>query len=188
MTGRRKPSGPSRARPPAGRDAPDFPGTADFPKGEPLPNTCSGEVLADLFGITERTLRDLADDGKAVKVGRGLYDRDASIRLYVVHLRNVASGRGGDDHVANLTAERARLAKEQADSWAKRNAVAAGDLIPAAEVGPRWQAILAGVRSRMLAVPSRLRHRCPHLTATDVAALDRELRDALTEAADADPA
>lgn len=182
---RRSKAGPSGPPPSAGRDAPEISPGADFSKGEPLPDsTCSGAVLADLFGVEERTLRTLADEGKVVKVGRGRYDRDASIRLYVGHLRGVASGRGGDDQVANLTAERARLAKEQADNWAKRNALQDRDLVSGAEVGARWHAILASLRSRMMAVPSRCRHRLPHLTVTDVAALDRELRDALTEAAD----
>lgn len=41
------------------------------------------------------------------------------------------------------------------------------------------------LRSRLLAAPSRVRARCPHLTEQDIAAVDREIRDALTELADA---
>lgn len=158
---------------------------ADFSKGQPLPVTCSGDELARLFGIGDRHLRALADEGHVVKTGRATYERDASITRYVTHLRNVAAGRGGDEHVATLTAERARLAREQADNWARRNAAADRELLPAAQVERRWQEILAGIRSRLLTVPSRVRQRAPHLSATDVATVDREVRDALTEAADA---
>lgn len=41
------------------------------------------------------------------------------------------------------------------------------------------------LRSRLLAVPSRVRVRCPHLSTRDVDAVDREIRDALEELAGA---
>jgi terminase small subunit / prophage DNA-packing protein len=42
------------------------------------------------------------------------------------------------------------------------------------------------IRARLQAVPSRVRARCPDLTAAQVAAVDRELRDALAELAEDD--
>ena len=144
-----------------------------------------GAELSTLLGVTERTLRQLADDGHVVKLGRSLYDRDASIRRYCEHLRGVAAGRGGDSAVAALTTERARLAKEQADTIALKRQALTGAMIPAVDVERRWRELLAGIRSRMLAVPSRVRQHLPHLTAADVATIDRETRDALTDASDA---
>ena len=82
--------------------------------------------------------------------------------------------------VAQLTTERARLAREQADAQALKNAALRRELVPAAEVERAWTDILRQVRSRVLAVPSRLRQAVA-LPADAVAALDRELRDALTE-------
>ncbi|MEN3232553.1 MULTISPECIES: hypothetical protein [Methylobacterium] len=159
-----------------------------MPKTLPTPDDeCSGADLATLLGISERTLRDLAAAGHVVKSGRSRYRRDASITAYCAHLRGVASGRGGDAAVTTLTAERARLAREQADTAAIKRAALTGALIPAADVERRWRQVLASVRTRLMGVPSRVRQHLPHLTPTDVAALDRELRDALTElATDAD--
>lgn len=146
----------------------------------------TGKVLANVLGVADRTLRDLAERGLVVKAGRGSYELAASVRRYCEHLREIAAGRGGEAGVLDLTAERARLAKEQADAQAIKNATLRGELLPAADVERRWREVLAGVRSRMLAVPSRTRQALAHLTATEVAVIDREVRDALGEAARVD--
>lgn len=145
--------------------------------------TVSGRDLARLFGVHDRTIRDLADEGLVVKLSRGRFDRDASITRYVTHLRDAAAGRGGASGVASLTSERSRLAREQADAVSLKNATLRGELVSATEVQSRWTAILAAVRARLLAVPSRVGLRSPHLTREDVAVLDQELRDALEEVA-----
>jgi phage terminase Nu1 subunit (DNA packaging protein) len=144
----------------------------------------TGKVLASMLGVTDRALRDFAERGLVVKTGRGTYELAASIRRYCEHMREVAAGRGGEEGVLDLTAERARLAKEQADAQALKNAVAREELLPAADVERQWREVLAGVRSRMLAVPSRTRQALPHLTASEVTIIDREVRDALMEVAD----
>jgi phage terminase Nu1 subunit (DNA packaging protein) len=121
--------------------------------------------------------------GLLTKTGRGKFDGDASVRRYIKHLRMVASGRGGEDGVLDLTAERARLAKQQADGHELKNALARGELLEVAVVERTWTGVLSMVRSRMLAVTSRVRQRLPHMTAFDADVVDRELREALTEAA-----
>jgi phage terminase Nu1 subunit (DNA packaging protein) len=143
----------------------------------------AGRALAQLIGVHERTIRDLADAGHVVKLGKATYDRDASILAYCTHLRETAAGRGGAIGVATLTAERARLAREQADSAALKNAALRGDTIAAADVKAKWVAILTAIRSRILSVPSRVRMRAPHLTRAEIEIVDAELRDALEEAA-----
>lgn len=85
-----------------------------------------------------------------------------------------------------LTSERARLAKEQADAQAMKNAALRGDLVAAAKVTQEWADVLRKVRAAMLAVSSRLRSALPHLTAADAAIIDREIRDSLTELAHGD--
>jgi hypothetical protein len=46
--------------------------------------------------------------------------------------------------------------------------------------GPFNRGVLRTVRAGMLAVPSRMQQRLPHLTAHDVAKIDREVRTVLT--------
>jgi phage terminase Nu1 subunit (DNA packaging protein) len=114
-----------------------------------------------------------------VRSERG-YALAPSVKGYCDHLRTLATGRGGDDATI-ATAERGRLAREQADHIALKDAVARRELVPAAEVEAEWSAVLRTLRASMLAVPSRCAARLPHLTAHDVSDIDQEIRAVLTE-------
>jgi phage terminase Nu1 subunit (DNA packaging protein) len=140
----------------------------------------SGKDLALAFGVTDRSIRDFADRGIITKIGRGKYKLLESVRLYTEHLRGVASGRGGEDGVLDLTAERARHAKEQADNVALKNAALRRDLVPVVDVEREWITVGRQIRSGVMAVPSRVRQSLPHLTAFDADVIDREIRSALT--------
>lgn len=71
--------------------------------------------LAGLWGITRQAVNTLARRSVITRQGRG-FDRDESTRRYCAHLRELATGRGGEAAIASATAERARLAKAQADA------------------------------------------------------------------------
>jgi phage terminase Nu1 subunit (DNA packaging protein) len=144
--------------------------------------TATAEQLAELLDVSPETVRDLTRRGICVRRGRGEYDVAASVGGYCRHLRSTAAGRGGAGAVTGLARERARLAREQADAHALKNALLRGELVDLAEAEREWSAVLRGVRSAMLAVPSRVRQRLGHLTAADVEAIDGEVRAALTEA------
>jgi phage terminase Nu1 subunit (DNA packaging protein) len=85
--------------------------------------------------------------------------------------------------LAKATEQRARLASAQADLAELRTAEKRGELLDAAEVERAWGGVLRTVRASMLAVPSRIGARLPHLTAADIDEIDREVRDALGEVA-----
>ena len=71
--------------------------------------------------------------------------------------------------LAKVTKERGRLAAAQADIAETKAAKLRGSLVDAAEVEAEWSGVLRTVRAGMLAVPSRVSQRLPHLTAHDVA-------------------
>lgn len=81
------------------------------------------------------------------------------------------------------------LQSRSADGWAAAQADIAETkaaklrcaLVDAAEVEVVWGDVLRTVRAGMLAVPSRVSQRLPHLTAHDVSEIDLEVRAALTE-------
>lgn len=135
--------------------------------------------LADLLGVHPRQIANFADDGKVVRLKHGEYDRNASIRTYIEHLRTVAAGRSQS---STLAVERQRLAKAQADAVEIKVAAARAELIPAKEIETQWATVLRDVRASMLALPSRIQQRLGILSAADVSIIDREIRDALTEA------
>lgn len=136
--------------------------------------------ICALLGITPTAIRELASQGIVKRIGRGSYDLDASVTAYCAHLRQGASGRGGE-----LANERARLAREQADAAAMKNRQLRGELVDVAEVERTWLASVRTIRAGVLALPTRVQQRLPHLTAFDVAEIDAEARLVLTELADA---
>ncbi len=80
--------------------------------------------------------------------------------------------------------QRERLAREQADNMALKNAALRRELVPAVEVQKEWEGMIRQARSAILAVPSRLRQMIGGLSADDVALIDAELRRALEELSD----
>ncbi|WP_370049324.1 MULTISPECIES: terminase small subunit [Salipiger] len=146
----------------------------------------SGPDLCEMLGLSPAALSDLKKRGIACHRGHNSYDLVQTVNAYVLHLRGIASGRGGEDLTAQLSTERARLAKEQADAQALKNAKARAELVEAAEVERAWSDVLRQVRARILAVPSRIRSDLPQLDTVTVSAIDRALRDALKELGHAD--
>jgi terminase small subunit / prophage DNA-packing protein len=134
--------------------------------------------LCELLSINAPTLTQLKQRAIAVPAGRATWDLCATVNNYVVNLRGTASGRGGEEHVANLTAERARLARAQAEAQEMKNAVARGELLDADEVTRAWSDVLRQVRAQVLAVPSRVRQ-AMNLDGASTEVIDREVRAAL---------
>lgn len=92
------------------------------------------------------------------------------------------AGQGGEQ--LTLEAERARLAKEQADGHELKNAELRGDLLRVDDVKMSMTRVLAALRSKLLALPSKI---APVLRSTAPDAFEEQLRsgidDALTELA-----
>lgn len=157
----------------------------DTPAPTVLPSIVHERDLAALLGISRQAVADLVRRGILARAGRAQFDLVASVAAYCTHLRSPAAraGRpvaGGDE----LKAERLRLTRAQAEAQEAKNRLAASELVPAADVTREWQTVLRDVRAAVLAVPSRYGASMPHLSATDVAALDREMRAALEGLAD----
>lgn len=120
-------------------------------------------AFGELVGVSQQAVSDLVRRGVLADGASG----DEWLLAYCDHLREVAAGRGGEAG-KDLTAERARLAREQADRLAMQNAVTRGELAPAhlmeqvlSKVGARAGRILE-------TIPGTLRRRLPQLTAADV--------------------
>ncbi|KQR30503.1 MerR family transcriptional regulator [Rhizobium sp. Leaf155] len=159
------------------------------PADKVLPTVDDGEVsaseLADLLGVSKRAVSDFVERGIVVKTERNRFDMRRSIQLYCEHLRTMAAGRSGDGADA-LTTERARLAREQADQTAMKNAVMRREMIPITDVRHEWTSIGRRIRNGIMSVPSRCRQMLPHLTTFDVDVIDRELRSALSDLGEQD--
>ena len=56
-----------------------------------------------------------------------------------------------------------------------------GQLVESDQVQAEWQKIVTAVKTRMLSVPSKVRARVPHMTLSDMATMEEEIRAALEE-------
>lgn len=127
--------------------------------------------------LAERTVRDLLDRGVLPNARRGGLNLDACRLAYIRHLREVAAGRATGPSGDDLTTERARLAREQADHYALRNATARLELLPRADITRAVAAAFQHVRDRLVSLPARLAG--PLARTSDPAEVRARLSDAI---------
>lgn len=111
-------------------------------------------VIARLLDLSERRIQQLSREGVIPKAERGHYDLIGSVRGYVRYLRDQAlkAQAGAPDYAA----ERARFIRARADLAEMEAEEKRRSLIAADEIEAAWIAVLALLRTRLLALPDRL--------------------------------
>jgi phage terminase Nu1 subunit (DNA packaging protein) len=136
---------------------------------------CSAATLGRLVGITEQAVTDYARRHIMVRVGHGQFDWVRSVQNYCGHLRDALAGKGGGEAVARESSlARKRLAEALAAKAELANAANSGRMIEAAAVEAEWGGVCRTIRAGMLALPSRVGARLPHLTAHDVGGIEAD--------------
>jgi phage terminase Nu1 subunit (DNA packaging protein) len=136
------------------------------------------QVAAHL-GVSAKYINDLIGKGVIPYAAKGKYDIDACRKAYIEHIREQAAGRASAGEL-NLSEERARLAKEQADAKEMENAVERGDLVYIEDVAKQIENQLTKVRTRLLSVPTKVApeaHAC-----ASVREVQNVIEQAITEA------
>jgi phage terminase Nu1 subunit (DNA packaging protein) len=120
----------------------------------------SKKQCCDILGWTSSEFDRAVRDGMPVAErpsGRGtdwvVFMGDL-IRWIVAQELRAAGHEPGEVVALDLNAERARLAKEQADKTELENRLARPELLPAAEVAKADEIVFAGLRDRVMAVQS----------------------------------
>lgn len=108
---------------------------------------------ANHLGIQQPTLTRMIKESIIDKKDRGKYDIDEVRLQYLKHIRNLA---GNNNNNLELGAERARLAKEQADAKEMENAIERGDLVYIDKVAKGFEEQLTKVRNKLLAAPTKV--------------------------------
>ena len=147
------------------------------------------QQVAAHLGVSTKTVQDLLANGVIKKKDRGEYDLEECLRAYISRLREIAASRIGTGDL-NLTDERARLAKEQADSKEMENAITRGQLVYIEDVAKRFAQSLSKVTTRLMAIPTKV---APEAAAADdakevQALIERQIIEALNELAGIDEA
>ncbi|MCH8951453.1 MAG: hypothetical protein IID49_04875 [Proteobacteria bacterium] len=87
---------------------------------------------------------------------RGKHDLDTVRVAYIRHLRATAAGRSAAYGTLDLTAERAALARAQTAKVERENKIADGKFLEVASFHRMVTAAFARVRSKLLALPSKM--------------------------------
>lgn len=138
--------------------------------------------VASHLNMSQPAVSQLVENGIIEKRDRGQYDIDEVRAQYIKHIRAVAAGRAAAGDL-DLGAERARLAKEQADAKEMENAIERGELVYIDEVAREFENQLIKAKVKLLSIPSKIAAEVH--AAADVAEakdlIERNIQDALSE-------
>lgn len=120
------------------------------PKGDIMIQlTATSGELAQAIGVTERVVAGRRQDGRLPTTEDGRIDLHAVLRAGVAALAVKQSSDGRPD----LKAEKARLASEQADQVAMRNATMRGEMVPIAEITQAVVGMIEVTKRHLARVP-----------------------------------
>lgn len=117
------------------------------------------KTAADLLGLSVRRVGQIVEEGNGPPQARGGSFPAREFGQWMVERELAKHGRvGGDDlngRTLDLTNERARLAKAQADKTELEVAELHGEMVRVPEVTEAWSKHIAAARARLLALPSK---------------------------------
>lgn len=118
-------------------------------------------------------------------VSRGVLSTGRSARAwlldYCLHLRTIAAGR--TDATLELSVEKARLLKEQADKFALQNAQTRRELAPVVLMEETLARTAARVSSILATIKGEMRRRFPQIPSADLGAVDAVVAKAMNACA-----
>ena len=143
---------------------------------------CSGEELARLLGITARRVAQLVAKDILKREGRDTFSTANSVQAFIGWRETVLARQYGQ---GDYGAARAELYKERAAKMRLEREKLEGALIPRADVAAAWSQIFTLIKTRMMAIPSKLALRLSQCKAPGEtkALLDAEIREGLEDVA-----
>lgn len=152
--------------------------------------TVSAAVLGDMFGVTDRRIRQMAEEGTVVRAAKGRYKLVESIKNYLLTLKLAAEGVGVElaDGEINFDEEKALHERVKRHISELKLQVMKGELHKAEDVQIVMMDMLVAFKTKMMSIPSKT---APILENREVAfikeRLTKEVIEALNELKDYDP-
>lgn len=152
--------------------------------------TVSAMVLGDIFGVTDRRVRQMAEEGILERVAKGRYNLKDSLKNYILAIKvaNEGSGIADLDSDINIDEEKAIHERVKRHISELKLKTMKGELHKAADVKEVMTDMLAAFRTRTLAIPSKI---APALEDRDANYIKERLlaecTEALSELKDYDP-
>lgn len=153
--------------------------------------TVNSATLEKIIGVSDRRIRQLAEEGIVVRAAKGRYKLKDSIMNYILTLKVAMEAAGTDSPDGELDLEEEKAIHERVKRHISelKLQVMKGELHRSGDVERVMTDMLVSIRARLLAMPTKL---APLLVArNDVGyirtALNREVLDALNELKDYNP-
>lgn len=152
--------------------------------------TVSAAVLGDMFGVSDRRIRQMAEEGIVVRAAKGRYKLVDSIKNYLLTVKLAAEGVGVDlaDGEINLEEEKGLHERVKRHISELKLQIMKGGLHKAQDVEIVMTDMLVAFKTRMMNIPSKV---APILENRDAAfikdRLTSEVIEALNELKDYDP-
>ncbi len=152
--------------------------------------TVSAGVLANIFGLTPRSIRLKAEEGLIVRASKGRYKLVESLKNYILALRLQADGVSTDDPDREINIEEEKALHERVKRHISELKLQTmkGELHRAGDVETVMMDMLVAFKTRVLAIPSKV---APILESRDAAfikdRLTSEVLEALNELKDYNP-
>lgn len=152
--------------------------------------TVSAGVLGNLFGVTDRRIRQMAEEGILERAAKGRYKLVDSLRNYILTLKLSAEGTGIDnpDGEIDIDEEKALHERVKRHISELKLRTMKGELHKSADVERVMTDMLAAFRTRILSIPSKVAPVLEFRDANDIKErLLAECTEALSELKDYDP-
>lgn len=118
--------------------------------------TVNARHLANLFNITERRIQQHAAEGVIPKASRGKYPFIGSVKGYIAFLQSKLQGGESEVASSDISTNRARLVKANADMRELDLQIAQGEYLSGDLVRYAWSQQIQSMRQKMLAVPTKM--------------------------------
>ena len=115
--------------------------------------------LANHLDLSTVRVHELFNDNVLIKSGkRGGVDLEENRVRYIRYLRSLSKGKRTES--GDLNEERTRLTKAQADKAELELQEKEGSLVSSDQIKNLWSEYVANVKSKLLALPSKIGHLC----------------------------
>lgn len=143
--------------------------------------TVSAAVLGNIFGVTDRRIRQMAEEGTIVRAAKGRYNLVDSLKNYILSLKLAVDSNDSDNPDGELNFEEEKALHERVKRHISEMKLQTmkGELHKADDVRHVMTDMLSSFKTRMMNIPAKV---APVLEDRDAGYIKERLTSEVTEA------
>lgn len=120
--------------------------------------TVSAAVLGNIFGVTDRRIRQMAEEGIIVRAAKGRYNLVDSLKNYILSLKLAVDSNDGDNPDGELNFEEEKALHERVKRHISEMKLQTmkGELHKADDVRHVMTDMLSSFKTRMMNIPAKV--------------------------------